>query len=78
MDLHCINKLCLLSTLYHQPLSTLSHNSQKLLLSTRYTTGKSHGLHDIKADILKLAYHHPRRFLWAFKTIGEFQGMDLW
>ena len=32
-------------------MSTLSHYSEKLLLSTQYTTEKSHGLHDIKADI---------------------------
>ena len=37
----------------HKPMSTLSHNSHKLLVSTRYTTEKSHGLHDIKTDILK-------------------------
>ena len=41
MDLHGI----------HKPVSTLSHNSHKLLVSTRYTTEKSHSLHDIKADI---------------------------
>ena len=34
-------------------MSTLSHNSQKLLVSTRYTAKKSHGLHDIKADIFE-------------------------
>ena len=36
---------------------------------------KCHGLHDIQVDILKLVYHHPRRFLWAFRTRGEFQGL---
>ena len=58
------------STRYPKGVSTLSHNSQKLLVSTRYTTENSRGLHDIKVDILKLAYHHPRRFLWAFRTRG--------
>ena len=58
------------STRYPKTVSTLSHISQKVLVSTRYTTEKSHGLHDIKADILKLAFHHPRRFLWAFRTRG--------
>ena len=60
MDLHGIQK----------PMSTLSHISQKQLVSTRYTLEKSRGLHDIKADILKLEYHHQRWFLWAFITKG--------
>ena len=55
---------------YPKNLPTLSHNSQKLLVSTRYTTENSHGLHDIKDIILKLTYHHPRRFLWDFSTRG--------
>ena len=59
------------STWYPKTASTLSHNSQKLLVSTRYTTENSYGLHDIKVDILKLADHHPRRFLWAFRTRGR-------
>ena len=50
------------STRFPKPVSTLSHNSQKLLVSTRYTPEKSHGLHNIKANILKLVYHHPRWF----------------
>ena len=49
MSLHGIQK----------PVSTQSHNSQKLLVSTRYTPEKNRGLHDIKPDILKLVYHHP-------------------
>ena len=52
-------------------MSTQSHNSQKLLVSTLYTSEKSRGLHDIKADILKLVYHHPRMFVWAFRTRGR-------
>ena len=40
-------------------MSTQSHDSQNLLVSTRYTQEKSRGLRDIKADILKLVYHHP-------------------
>ena len=41
-------------------MSTLSHNSQNLLMPTRYTVEKSRGLYDIEADILKLEYHHQR------------------
>ena len=41
-------------TRHPKPVSTLMHNSRKLLVSTRYTPEKSHGLHDIKANILKL------------------------
>ena len=66
------------STRYPKTVSTLSHNSQKLLVSTRYTTENSHGLHDIKVGILNLAYHHPRRFLWSSGLEGEFQGLGLW
>ena len=58
------------STRYPKLVSTQSHNSQKLLVSTRYTHKKSCGLHDIKVDILKLVYHHPRMFVWAFRTRG--------
>ena len=58
------------STRYPKTVSTLSHNPEQLRMSTRYTTENSHGLHDIKVDILKLTYHHPRRFLWAFRTRG--------
>ena len=58
------------STRYPKPVSTQSHNSQKLLVSTRYTPKNSRGLHDIKADILKLVYHPPRMFVWAFRTRG--------
>ena len=47
------------STRYPKPVSTQSHNSQKLLVSTRYTPEKSRGLHDIKPDIFKIVYHHP-------------------
>ena len=53
------------------------HNPQKRILPTRYTTEKSHGLHDIKTDISKLAYHHPRRFLWAFRPRGWVSGTGL-
>ena len=56
-------------TRYPKPVSTLSHNLQKLLVSTQYTLEKSHDLLNIQADILKLVYHHPRRFLWAFRTL---------
>ena len=57
------------STRYQKKtVSSLLHNSQKLRVSTRYTVEKSHGLHDIKADIFKVEYHHPRRFLWVFRT----------
>ena len=56
------------STLYPKPISTLSHDSETLLVSTRYTAEKSHGLKDIQADILKLVYHHPRRVLCVFRT----------
>ena len=56
------------STRYPKPVPTQSHNSQKLLVSTRYTPKKSLGLHDIKADILKPVYHQPRMFVWAFRT----------
>ena len=70
MDLHGI----------HKPVSTLLYKSQKLIVSTRYTTEKSHGLHDIKAklkaDILKLAYHQ-NGFSWLSGLEGEFQGLDL-
>ena len=57
MYLHGIHKP--MSTRYPYPYLHY-HNSQKMFLSTQYTTEKSHGLHDIKADILKLTYHHPR------------------
>ena len=63
---------------YPKFVSTLSHNSLKLLVSTRYTTENSHGLHDIKVNILKLAYHHPRRFSGLLGLEGEFQGLGLW
>ena len=43
---------------------------KELLVSTRYPPGKSNGLPNIQADILILAYHHPRRFLCAFRTRG--------
>ena len=56
----------------------IPHNPQKLNLPTRYTTEKSHGLHDIKTDISKLAYHHPRRvFFLAFRTRGWVSGTGL-
>ena len=58
------------STRYPKLTSTLSHNSQNLLVPSRYTAEKSHSLRDIKADILKLEYHHPSRYLWAFMTRG--------
>ena len=51
-------------------MSTQSHNSQKLLVSTQYTPKMSRCLHDIKADILKLVYHPQRMFVWAFRTRG--------
>ena len=48
-------------------------------MSTRYTTEKSHGLHDIKTDILNLAYHHPSGVFSGLSGLdGEFQGLDLW
>ena len=49
MDLHGIQSLCLHCRIIHK----------KLLVSTRYTAEKSHGLHNIKFEILKLEYHHP-------------------
>ena len=58
------------STRYPKPVSTQSHYSQKLLVSTRYTPENSRGLHDINDNILKLEYHHPRMFVWAFRTKG--------
>ena len=69
MDLHGIHNVTV---------STLSHNSQNLFVSTRYTAEKHHYLHDIKADILEPAYHHPRRFLMLSGLKGEFQGLGLW
>ena len=66
------------STRYPKTVSTLSHNSQKLLVSTRNTTENSHGLHDIKVDIFKLAYHHTKRFSVLSGLEGEFQGLGLW
>ena len=60
MSLHGIQNLCLLSRIIHK----------KILVSTRYTPKKSRGLHDIKADILKLVYHYPRMFVMAFRTRG--------
>ena len=47
-------------------------------MSTRYTTEKSRGLHHIKADILKLVYHHPDGFAGLSGLEGEFQGLGLW
>ena len=47
-------------------------------MSTRYTTEKSHGLHDIKADISKLAYHHPDGFAGLSGLESEFQGLGVW
>ena len=55
MDLHGIHNLCL--------------HYRIIQKTARYTTEKSHGLHDIKTDILKLAYHHPRRFICAFRSL---------
>ena len=60
------------STRYPKHMSTLSHNSQKTFVSTRYTAEKRHGPHDIKADILKLEYHHRRRFWGLLGLEGEF------
>ena len=59
-------------------MSTQSHNPQKLLVSTRYTPENSRRLHDIKVDILKLKYHHPRMFVWVSGLEGEFLGLGLW
>ena len=39
-------------------------------MSTRYTPENSHGLHDIKADILKFEYHHSGMFVSTFRTRG--------
>ena len=64
MDLHGI----------HKPVSTLSHNSHKLLVSTRYTTEKSHSLHDIKASHIII----QDGFSGFSGLEGEFQGLDIW
>ena len=66
MDLHSIHNLCLQGIHCQCLHCPIFH--KKLLLSTWYTTEKSHGLHNIKVDILNLSYHHPRQFLWAFRT----------
>ena len=68
MDLHGIQNMCLHSRILHK----------SYLCSTRYTPEKSLGLYDFKADILKLVYAHLRRFIWAFRARGEFQGLCLW
>ena len=66
------------STRYHKTVSTLSHNSQKLLVSTRYTTENSHDLHDIKVNILKLAIIIQDGFSGLSGLEGEFQELCLW
>ena len=68
MSLHGIQNLCLHSRIIHKNYLCLHDTNRK----------KSCGLHDIKADILKLAYHHPILFVWAFRTRGEFLGLSLW
>ena len=40
----------MVSTRYPKAVSPLSHNTQKLRVSTRYTTEKNHGLHDIRTE----------------------------
>ena len=59
------------STRYPKPVSTLSYNSQGLLVPTRNPPGKSHGLPNSQADFLILAYNHPG-------LEGEFQRLGLW
>ena len=58
-------------------MSKQSHNSQKLMVSTRYIPKKSRGLHDIKADILKLVYHHPRILFGLLGLEDELLGLSL-
>ena len=67
MDLHGI----------HKSLSTLSHNTQKLLVFTRYTTEKSHGLHDIKV-FYNSHIIIQEGFSGLSRLEGEFQGLALW
>ena len=59
-------------------MSTQSHNSQKLLVSTRYTPENSRGLHDIKADILKLNIIIQECLFGLSGLKGEFLGLGLW
>ena len=45
-----------ISTRFPKLVSALSHNSQKLLVSTRYTPEKSHGLHDRLVQSIELDF----------------------
>ena len=59
-------------------MSTQSHNSQKILVSTRYTPKKSRGLHDIKADI-RNSYIIIQECLFGLSGLeGGFLGLGVW
>ena len=64
-DMICFNFLTWFCFLFNQFYMLPKHKHTVV-----YVKKKQHGLHDIQTDILKLVYHHPRRFLWAFRTRG--------
>ena len=49
-------------------------------LHNLYTAENFNGLHDFQVDILKIVYHHLRRFITSYgfsKLEDEFQGLGL-